>query len=149
MKPILVCILATVLLTACDKGQDNGQSISPKDIKNPNTLSEDSDSLYPEMTFNEKHHNFGTLKQGEVVTHDFKFTNTGKASLIIGNAESGCGCTIPEIPKEPIAPGEKGKIKVQFDSEGRSNKVKKTVTITANTSPNLTNLTIEAFVQQP
>ena len=140
-------MLAIILLAACDSDQQKEQPISPRNIKNPNTLSGDSDSLYQEMTFEKKHHDFGTLTQGEVVEHDFIFTNTGKANLIIGNAESSCGCTVPEFPKEPVAPGEKGRIKVRFHSEGKSNRVKKTVAITANTNPNIVNLTIEAFVE--
>jgi hypothetical protein len=144
----LPVILASLLLAACTDEQDNGKALSPKDIKNPNTLSTSTDSLYPEMTFERTHHDFGAVTQGEVVAHNFEFTNTGATNLIIGHVESTCGCTVPEYPRTPIAPGEKGTIRVEFNSANRSNRVKKTVTITANTNPNLISLTIEAFVEQ-
>lgn len=90
----------------------------------------------PEFTFDEDSHNFGKINEGDVATHDFAFTNTGKAPLVITSARGSCGCTVPEYPKTPIAPGESGKIKVSFDSNGRSGRQDKNVTLTANTVPN-------------
>jgi hypothetical protein len=87
----------------------------------------------PIMTFEQLDHNFGTIKQGEVVTHEFKFTNTGKEPLIINNAAGSCGCTVPEWPKEPIRPGGTGVIKVTFNSAGKANVQDKQVTITYDT----------------
>src|SRR5215204_6765023 len=68
-------------------------------------------SNQPGFKFNEEEFNFGTIKQGESITHNFEFTNTGKEPLIISNAAGSCGCTVPEWPKEPIAPGAKAVIK--------------------------------------
>ena len=73
-----------------------------------------------EMTFNEKTHDFGTIKEANgPVTHTFEFTNTGGEPLVIINVNASCGCTRPEYPKEPIMPGKKGKVKVTFNPAGR------------------------------
>ncbi len=88
-----------------------------------------------QMTFNSMEFDFGKVKSGESVTHDYEFTNTGKENLIIANAKGSCGCTVPQWPKEPIAPGKTGVIKVVFDSKGKSGPQSKRVTITANTNP--------------
>ncbi len=87
------------------------------------------------MTFAEKSYDFGTIDEGEKVKHVFKFTNTGKEDLVISNARGSCGCTVPNWPKEPIAPGKTGEIEVQFDSKGKKGKRNQSVTITANTEP--------------
>src|SRR5215216_1648023 len=73
----------------------------------------------PDFKFEEEEFNFGTIKQGEVVTHVYTFTNTGKEPLIITSASGSCGCTVPEYPKEPIKKGEKASIKVTFNSGGK------------------------------
>jgi len=98
------------------------------------------------LVLEEKAFDFGTLEEGEKVEHVFKFTNTSTNPLIISNARGSCGCTVPEWPKEPIAPGEDGEIKVKFDSKGKKGKQSKTVTLTANTIPGNTILTINSDV---
>ena len=89
---------------------------------------------------------FGTVKEGEIVNHIFKFTNTGKSPLVIDKATASCGCTVPEWPKHPIGVGETGEIKVRFDTKGKPNQQIKTVSIMANTEPTLTRLRIKGFV---
>ena len=83
----------------------------------------------------EEEYNFGTINQGEVVSHTFKFKNTGSEPLIITDAKATCGCTIPKKPTEPIAPGETGELVVEFNSAGKSGAQTKQVTVTANTNP--------------
>lgn len=87
----------------------------------------------PVMKFDELEFNFGTIKQGESVTHEFKFKNSGKEPLLINTAVGSCGCTVPEYPKEPIKPNGSGVIKVTFNSTGKSGPQDKTVTITYDT----------------
>ena len=101
------------------------------------------------IEFDSKDHDFGNMKQGDVVKHVFKFKNTGKAPLLITGAKGSCGCTVPEYPKEAIAPGKSGEINVQFNSKGKANQQTKTVTLQANTDPNPTILTIRAMVEVP
>ncbi|RUA27644.1 MAG: hypothetical protein DSY77_17120 [Bacteroidetes bacterium] len=100
------------------------------------------------MEFSEKTHDFGTITEGDVVTKVFTFKNTGEAPLIISNATSSCGCTVPSYPKDkPIAPGEEGEIEVKYNSRGKKNQDNKVVRITANTWPATNNITIKAFVE--
>jgi hypothetical protein len=100
--------------------------------------------------FEKSEHDFGKIKQGESADYSFKFTNTGKEPLIIENAQGSCGCTVPNYPKEPIAPGATGTIDVRFNSAGKSGMQQKTVTLTANTDPSVTTiLTIKADVDAP
>ena len=61
------------------------------------------------MTFEEVAYNFGTVKEGDIVNHTFDFVNTGNVPLLITNAKSTCGCTVPDWPKEAIAPGQKSR----------------------------------------
>lgn len=98
------------------------------------------------IAFEETSYDFGTIKEGEKVEHIFKFSNTSSNPLIITNAKGSCGCTVPEWPKEPIAPGASSEIKVSFDSKGKKGPNTKNVTITANTIPANTILTISSDV---
>ncbi|MCF6347799.1 MAG: DUF1573 domain-containing protein [Flavobacteriaceae bacterium] len=86
------------------------------------------------ITFSKKEHDFGIINEGDIVETTFTLKNTGKSELIITNATATCGCTVPEWPREPIAVGESGEIKVKFDSSGKPNKQSKTVTLTTNTA---------------
>lgn len=98
------------------------------------------------IQFAEMEHNFGTVNQDTKNEHVFSFTNTGNEPLIISNARGSCGCTVPEYPREPIAPGESGEIKVVYSPGKQKDQQTKTVTITANTEPETTILKIKANV---
>ena len=98
------------------------------------------------MVFDSYEHDFGTMDEGDAVTHVFSFTNTGSEPLILDKCKGSCGCTVPQCPKEPIAPGASGEIEVKFNSKGKKNNQTKTVTINANTDPGQTILKIKAFV---
>ncbi len=107
----------------------------------------DSESVkYATMSFEESEFDFGDIQRGEHVEHLFAFKNTGEAPLVIVDAKSSCGCTVPEWTKEPIAPGETGTLLVKFDGSGQ-NQVSKTITVTANTEKGVERLTIKAFVK--
>jgi hypothetical protein len=100
------------------------------------------------IKWDEMAYNWGKIKQGEKMTHVFKFTNTGKEPLVIMDAKGSCGCTVPEKPQAPIEPGKTGEIKVVFDSTGKEGPNTKTITITANTEqPNMV-LTIKGEVSK-
>jgi outer membrane biosynthesis protein TonB len=104
------------------------------------------------VSFAESTHDYGTIMEGEKAEYTYVFTNTGDEPLIISNAKGSCGCTVPDWPREPIAPGEKGEVKVVFDSKGKGkvggNPQSKRVTITANTDPANTYLTIKGIVDK-
>ncbi len=98
------------------------------------------------MTFDETVFDYGKVKAGEKVRHEYKFKNTGKEPLILSNCKGSCGCTVPECPKEPIPVGGTGKIMVEFDSKGKAGPQSKQVTVTANTEPAQSFLTIKGEV---
>ncbi|WP_333600523.1 DUF1573 domain-containing protein [Flavobacterium sp.] len=85
-----------------------------------------------EITFDTTEHDFGTITQGDKVSYDFKFKNTGTSNLLITDAKGSCGCTVPEYPKGDIKPGEEGDIKVSFNSAGKIGETSKTVTLMCN-----------------
>lgn len=74
---------------------------------------------------------YGTVnKEDDNGLRAFVFTNTGDAPLIIKDAKSTCGCTVPSFPKEPIAPGQSGKIEVKYNMN--TGPIRKTITIETN-----------------
>lgn len=139
-KVILSVLLAGIVLSSCQSDKVKSENVSSEmvDPKNP-----------PVMTFDESTYDFGTISQGERVKHTYFFKNTGKSPLIIHSAQGSCGCTIPEWPKEPIQPGEEGKIEVSFNSEYKSGHQEKMVTILANTKPTKTFIKITGDVVVP
>ncbi|MEX0883699.1 MAG: DUF1573 domain-containing protein [Cyclobacteriaceae bacterium] len=88
----------------------------------------------PVITFEESSKDFGDIHQGDKVEHVFKFENTGKSPLVISNVAATCGCTVPNWPKEPVVPGDKGEIKVSFNSTGKMGKQNSVVRIYSNAS---------------
>ncbi len=90
----------------------------------------------------------GTINQGDSIKHTYEFTNIGKKPLKIDYCNASCGCTVPTWPKEPIAPGAKGKITVVFDSKNKEGQLFKNVSIYANTEPNLTTIGFNITVKK-
>ncbi|MEZ4722795.1 MAG: DUF1573 domain-containing protein [Flavobacteriales bacterium] len=101
------------------------------------------------MVFEEEAFDFGSITQGEKVDHTFKFKNTGENDLVIVSAKGSCGCTIPKWPKEPIAPGAEGEMFVVFNSDGKSGKQHKKVSVIANTEPATTVVALRGEVIAP
>lgn len=85
------------------------------------------------IRFSEQTYNFGTIPEnGGKVTHSFEFINDGASNLVIVDAKADCGCTLPEFPAKPIAPGKKGVIKITFDPKYRPGQFNKVVTVRTN-----------------
>ena len=91
---------------------------------------------------------YGTIENASDGNREFKFTNVGTEPLIISNAKGSCGCTTPEWPKEPIAPGASASIKVHYDTK-RTGNFTKTVTLTSNAVESTKVLTIKGNVNAP
>ena len=98
------------------------------------------------VSFGQVSHDFGVIDDSKKQYAQFKFKNTGTEPLLILSAEGSCGCTVPEWPKEAIAPGEEETIEVAFDPNGQLGEQAKIVTITANTEPTTTILTVKANI---
>ncbi len=107
------------------------------------------DKNAPDLKFDIETYDFGTIKQGDKVTHDFDFVNTGKEPLVISQATGSCGCTVPQWPKEPVTKGSKSTIHVEFNSTGKMGMQDKTVTITSNSKSGQKILHLKGNVEAP
>ncbi len=157
-KKIFLAILLPFFLFSC--GEDKGSTkrieeikVSPTKVshseivRNPVSSNEPTDTInVAKFEFEETEYDFGTVYEGIPVRHTFKFKNVGKVPLLISDARSTCGCTVPQYPEEPIAPGEKGEIKVIFNTVRKLENQVKPVTLTANTYPAKTILKIKGYV---
>ena len=90
-------------------------------------------------------HDYGTIVQGADGNCEFKFTNKGKEPLVLSNVTSSCGCTVPVWPREPIAPGKSGSIKVKYDTN-RVGLINKSITVNSNAANNPVMLQIKGNV---
>ena len=144
-KAITISILSmSLLMFSCDEN-------ASKKIKGDNLeLAKQRDSEIKEggakLKFDKTEHDFGVINEGDIVETVFLFTNSGKSELIITSAKGSCGCTVPEWPKEPIMPGEQGKIKVKFNSDRKPNLQQKQITLVTNTEDGKEILKIKAQV---
>jgi hypothetical protein len=137
MKKVFLGLLAAGMLAACNSNTAKTSAAAKTDSAASTTTASTNVAAtdLPVMKFERETHDFGKIKSGDVVHFDFKFTNTGKSPLIITNATATCGCTKPEYPKTPVAPGASDVIKVTFNSTGKMGLQDKQVTVTANTNP--------------
>lgn len=131
-----------------------GTVANPGDVANPAGEATPAAPTGPTTTveYETMVYDFGEVKEGEHVKYAFKFKNTGSEPLVISDAKGSCGCTVPDWPREPIAPGASAEIKIDFDSKGKGSddgsKQTKRVTVTANTNPAQTYLTISGVVKK-
>ncbi len=95
-------------------------------------------SATPRIQFADRVHDFGRMRSGEVVRHDFVYTNTGNATLVLSDVRPGCGCTTAGTWDREIAPGGTGRIPIQFNGGSFSGNISKTVTVTCNDPANPT-----------
>lgn len=129
IRTLTLIFSSFLLLTACSSGS-----------------SESEIGQYTTMEVAEKI-DAGTVAKGEVVEAKITLKNTGEYPLVIADVKEACSCTVSEYPEEPIAPGETGTIHASVDTD-RTGKgvINKPVTITANTRPSTTTVTITAKV---
>ncbi|TAG24275.1 MAG: DUF1573 domain-containing protein [Runella slithyformis] len=97
------------------------------------------------ISFQKSEFDFGKIQQGKPVTNVFKFTNTGKEPLILGNVSASCGCTTPTWTKEPIAPGGTGVVSATFNA-GVMGAFNKSVTVQSNAENGTIYLTLKGEV---
>ncbi len=131
----LVIILGLgILLASCDEKANKGKDEALKDNLPVMALLDSSTYV------------FGVIPEGDVVEHAFRFKNEGEFPLIINNVTASCGCTIPEWPRDPIAPNEESSILVRFNSKGKPGPQVKTITVYANTMPAYSELRLQGIV---
>lgn len=139
---VIACLLGLSINTQAQTSATPAATATPPATQNvevPKTTIE----------FNVTEYDFGTIQQNDKVERIFTIKNTGKNPLIISGAKGSCGCTVPEYSKEPIAAGATSDIKVVFNSAGKSGNQTKTVTLSTNTDPEKSVLTLKGIVNVP
>lgn len=161
MRGLLFLILGVGLFWACQTETSSDPEKSVQEIKtdgrikNSDIVRNPVSANVPEDTVNVAKidfgdaytYDFGEVDEGAVVSHTFPFTNTGQLPLLIQNARSTCGCTVPDWPKSPISPGEQGTITVRFDTKNKTGRQTKPITITANTYPAVSRIFLTGSVR--
>lgn len=133
------------MLAACNGNQTG---VDTSIIHNPNSAEGyNADEKMPVIKFEKQLHDFGNLTMGENISYSFKFTNVGNADLVINNCEATCGCTVPDFPKDVIAPGQSSYVTVAFRSAGKAGQQLQEVTVVSNAHPSRTKLRIQANVR--
>lgn len=126
MKHILICIIIASLASLA----------SAKDK-----------AEYAEATFATTEADLGFIREEKgVVKCEFEFKNTGTSPLIIIDVKASCGCTNPDFPRQPIAPGKKGKINVKYNPAGVSGGFRKSLIVKTNGREKRTSLYIDGSV---
>jgi hypothetical protein len=86
----------------------------------------------PSIEINDRVFDFGEIKQGEKVSHNFVVTNNGESNLILRKIRASCGCTAIQPDKMIIESGESTNIVAEFNSRGMSGRQNKSVTVYSN-----------------
>lgn len=144
-KIIRTFVMASLFLTfSCKK---EVQSLNEENSSPTMSLQENAKVPKTKIAFDRDMHDFGQIEQGKIVETTFTIKNIGENDLYIVDAHGSCGCTVPEVTKEAIKPGESAPISVKFDSNGKSGEVTKTVMITCNTAKVVENIKIKASIK--
>ncbi len=137
MRKIVFALLVFSGLIACQTNDNKTESagttpvVSAEETAKP---AEDSTQLTTIEWLDPVTKDLGKLKKDKEIEITYRFRNSGDKMLVIEDVTAGCGCTIPEKPKEPYAPGEEGIIRAKFNGSGNG-AISKHITVIANTKP--------------
>ena len=148
-------LIAVLSLTSCKKDQkadqlvvEEQQAVEAPVVQTQDELEKEAQSKpLTTLALSEANFDFGKLKKGDHVEHIYEVTNTGTNPLIISQVKPGCGCTVPDYTKDPILPGQKGKITLKFDSTNFDGLVNKQAEVYANVEKAPIVLTFSADIQ--
>ncbi len=154
----LLPLLATMALVSCKKDQTADQLIVEENVEA--TAAPEASASAPEavavaaaagpattVALSESNFSFGKIKKGDKVEHVYEVTNTGTNPLVISEVKPACGCTVPDYTKEPILPGQKGKITLKFDSASFDGLVSKQAEVYANVEKSPIVISFSADIQ--
>ncbi len=114
------------------------KKVKKKPIKKPesNPVESPPTKYLPKIVFDEMTYDFGEITEGDIIKHNFNFTNTGKLNLSVEKATASCGCTKPSFPFIDIEPGQTGYIGVTYNSVNKNGDQKPKITVFSNAYPN-------------
>jgi len=161
MKKILIVLAAAITIASCkeaDKTADTTSSATATTTTEATTTATPSSTSTAAPTVDPAtltkvewldgmDKDFGKIEEGKTLEVSFRFKNVGDKPLVISNVSASCGCTVPETPKKPYAPGETGVIKASFNSAGKSGAQAKQVNVFANLEPAMTTLNFRVEVK--
>lgn len=131
MKYWIIAVSFLMLTTACLNNTDKEQGATG--VPSYNKIPAADSANYTKIEWLDSSKSLGTITQGQVLKISYRFKNTGEKPLIIQRVQPGCGCTVADYPKEPIAPGKEGLIQAEFDSKGKEGVQHKNIMVYANT----------------
>ena len=163
MKKILIVLAAAITIASCKEADKKveasstntapttNEAVSTATATNTATASQqntvDPATLTKVEWLDGIDKDFGKIEEGKTLDVSFRFKNVGDKPLVISNVSASCGCTIPETPKKPFAPGETGVIKASFNSSGKQGTQSKQVNVFANLDPAMTSLSFHVEVK--
>ncbi|MEO7394189.1 MAG: DUF1573 domain-containing protein [Chitinophagaceae bacterium] len=137
MKKILIALVIAASFIACksnDKKPDAAVNTAPLTQDEKDKVSNDTANFTTLQWLDSTTIDLGKLKKDQSLELTFRFKNSGNKNLIIENVSAQCGCTIPEKPEKPFAPGEEGVIKAKYNGSGHGI-ITKQIYVVANTNP--------------
>lgn len=149
MKKVIIALLCLSACLVNARAQDDKQTVSApaSAAPAPGVPAPPADAKPGKFKFEEETHDFGEITEGPLATCDFEFRNVGKGPIVIAEARGSCGCTVPQWPKEPIAPKHKGVIHVTYNTAGRVGPINKEVFITSNAENGPVILHLKGYVK--
>jgi len=138
----LVALFSVVVVLSVMIDCSSNQSVKVKEEAKGNS----SVKKYPELKLLEDFFDFGSIKEGEVISHTFHFKNIGDDILVVKDLIPDCGCTMPKVDKNELKPGEEGSVEVIFNSNGWQGSQYKSVTLRTNAPDREKSVTIKANV---
>jgi hypothetical protein len=144
MNKLFLSLALIFLSISCSNPTGKKENLLPP----PGSITEELEAQkdLAKIDFSKTIHEFGDVQHGEVLEYTFVFKNTGKSDLVIYSALAGCGCTVPEFDKNPIAPGESGKVKIVFNTRGFRGIQNKAITIYSNAANSTVSLFVTAHI---
>lgn len=82
------------------------------------------------LEFIDTEYDFGSISDShEPIVHEFAFTNTSSEPVAVLSVSTGCGCTRPQYPLEPVKSGKTAKIKITFLPKGQKGEINKDIRV--------------------
>lgn len=156
MKPVFAILFVAIAFIGCKSSDKKAagsevinDSINKLKIDSANAVAITDTTNYTSIQWLDSTYlDLGKQTEGKDIEITFRFKNTGSKNLVIQKVTAQCGCTIPEKPEQPFAPGEEGVIKAKYNGSGHG-ETRKEVYVTANTNPSVNHtLTFRAQLEK-